>query len=166
MKKSVYYGLFFLISILFAYSCSSDDNPTATTSPTSEKISPPSWLIGSTLSSPSWNPPYPKTGPYAISISQNDIMIKGLIDSPYESLQNKINELAESERLVSVTQFNAPQTDAYILSIEYKNTNASLPNGLIRYAFNNYGYRISVSYYYIDESGTLFMDIDRDYTKQ
>lgn len=89
------------------FSCSKpDETPSTPVANTDNKINLPTWLKGNyKCDHPNTMYPYPVTVPYGIDFRNgNDILIKGLSSSVFESLQGKIDGYISSEKLISVEE--------------------------------------------------------------
>lgn len=162
MKKSI-----FLFSAFLMLACSgSDDN--SNSSNDDKQINVPSWLRGQ-YNADDLNTqfPYPKSHPYSLNFSANDVVVKGVSTSEQKSMQAFIDSLETIDKLVSVEETST--SNSYKIVVEYENT-ASLSSSPDRFIYTidpveGVAGKINVEYYYVERGASYDYGTVR-YTKQ
>lgn len=144
----------------------SDDNNSEVVKPENE-INVPTWLTGLYKADnlfPQF--PYPKSHPYSLNFSANDIVVKGVSTSETKSMKAFIDSLKTVDKLVSVEETST--SNSYKIVVQYEPSNGSTSPDRFIYAIDpveGVTGKINVEYYYVEGGADYDYGTVR-YTKQ
>lgn len=155
-----------LVLSLLMLACSGSDDNTNVVTPTNE-INVSTWLTGLYKADDLFPQfPYPKSHPYSLDFSANDIIVKGVATSQTQSIKSFIADLKASNRFISVNE--TITSNSYEIILQWTSTNGSTSPDRFIYTIDpveGIPGKINVEYYYVEGGASYDYGVVR-YTKQ